>query len=194
MHHDSGSNRECRSAAAVAWLTRVATVTLCLAVHGCDTGKGGAVELSWKLRPASSGFTEKFVDCDSLQNGTGRVAEIELSWSVAGLDDATSVGSKRWPCDDNHGATGFDLPAGPAELSLRPICAPEPGATEQPAVPDTYIAPAAVMRSVIRGETVSLGAVELVVSVSDCVTAAAGDVNSGSQPCICCTAVGACPH
>src|ERR1700759_1301322 len=61
MHDDSGSNRECRVPVAVAWMIRVATATLCLGVHGCDTGKGGAVELSWSLRPASSELNKKFV-------------------------------------------------------------------------------------------------------------------------------------
>lgn len=186
MHDDPGSNRECRSSVAVTRLIRVAIATLCLPVHGCDTGKGGAVELSWKLRPASSSFPEKFVECDSQQHGTGRVAEIELRWTV-GTGDAASTGWKRWPCEDNHGATGFDLPEGTAELSLAPICV-----GDVPAAPETYIAPAIVKRDVIRGETVSLGAVELVVSVSKCLTAGAGDPNSGSQPCICCTAVGMC--
>lgn len=182
-------------------MIRVAIATLCLGVHGCDTGKGGAVELSWTLRPASNGSNDKFVDCDSKREGTGRVAEIELSWAVgtgaaAGTcpSDASTC-SKRWRCDDHHGATGFDLPEGVAELSVRPICAAAPGvpgAIEQPALPDTYIAPATVLRTVIRGETVSLGAVELVVSVSDCATAAPGDANFGSQPCICCTTAGAC--
>src|ERR1700759_4155702 len=56
MHDASGSNRE--------WAIRVVAIALCLAVHGCDSVHGGAVELSWKLRPASSGQLEKFVDCD----------------------------------------------------------------------------------------------------------------------------------
>jgi hypothetical protein len=146
-------------------MTRVAIVTLWPAVHGCDTVDGGAVELSWKLRPASSSLTSKFVDCDSGLRPAGAVTRIRLHWSVDGGDEVT----KSWACDANHGVTGFDLPAGTAQLWVTPDC--EGG----PATPDTYISPAIVERNVIRGGTVSLGAVELVVVVSYC----------DRQPCIC---------
>jgi len=132
---------------------------LWLLVHGCDTGSGGAVELSWKLRPVSSAQTDKFVGCtDDSQPPKWSVDRIRLHWEVAG-----EVGAHDWACDDNHGATGFELPQGPAELSITPECSPT-----IPAAPGTYIAPAAVQRDVIRGETVSLGAVELVVTVLGC--------------------------
>jgi hypothetical protein len=188
-------------------MIRVAIATLCLPVHGCDTGKGGAVELSWKLRPASSGFADPFVECDSKLGGTGRVAEIELTWTVGAGDAVTcpsdagscssgagSCCSKRWSCDDHHGATGFDLPEGPVALSVLPICAGQPGDPGSLAAPGTYIAPATVIRTVVRGETVSLNAMEIVVSVSGCATAASDDPNFGAQPCICCTTPGMCPH
>src|ERR1043165_493152 len=81
MHPDSGSNRECSARRVVrAWAARVVSATLWLLVHGCDTGSGGAVELSWKLRPASSALMDKFVDCqaDSEAAGWGPVAQIRL--------------------------------------------------------------------------------------------------------------------
>ena len=78
-------------------------------------------------------------------------------------------GFASWRCDDNHGVTGFDLPEGEALLSVTPECA------EGAADPATYSAPAPEQRNVILGDTVSLGAVELVLQVSYC----------GQQPCIC---------
>lgn len=146
---------------------RVAIATaLCLAVHGCNDVDGGAVELSWKLRPASSNLPDKFVGCDSGKPDTGPITAIQLDWSIEGT---TATGSYEWPCDDSHGVTGFDLPPGEALLSVKPICA------TGPALPASYIAPAAERRRVNLGETVSLGAVELVVVVSYC----------GDQTCIC---------
>jgi hypothetical protein len=139
-------------------LTRVAIVTLWPAVHACDTVDGGAVELSWKLRPASSSLPNKFVDCASDQPRTGAVTLIRLHWKV---DDRDEV-SQTWSCGDSHAVTGFDLPAGTAQLWVTPDC------VDGPAAPDTYISPAIVERAVVRGETVSLGAVELVVVVSYC--------------------------
>jgi hypothetical protein len=125
---------------------------------------GGAVELSWKLRPASSSLPDKFVNCTSGEPGTNPVTRIRLDWTVG-----TEAGSTSWRCSDNHGVTGFDLPEGNALLSVSPECA------SGPASPVTYTAPAAELRQVILGNTVSLGAVELVLQVSYC----------GQQPCIC---------
>lgn len=172
MRDESGSNHRCRTGGSVARAIRVAIVTLCLPVHGCDSVNGGAVELSWKLRPASSALSEKFVDCASGQPGAMPVTQIRLHWRVP-VGDTVTMGSESWRCQDNHGATGFELPEGTADLSVTPECGAENDVTE--AAPNTYIAPADVQRRVIRGDTVSLGAVELVVSVSDCAT----------QPCVC---------
>ena len=132
---------------------------------GCTQVDGGAVELSWKLRPASSSLPDKFVGCTSGQAGTGPVTRIRLDWEVVGK----SSGFASWRCDDNHGVTGFDLPEGDALLSVTPEC------VEGPANPAAFVAPPPEQRNVILGDTVSLGAVELVVEVSYC----------GQQPCIC---------
>ena len=150
-------------------------MTLWFLVHGCDTVSGGAVEVSWKLRPASSSDTDKFVDCNSGKPLTGEVRNIVLHWSVNGEE-----GAKSWRCDFNHGVTGFELAEGTAQLWVTPAC------VSGDAAPDTYIAPAIVERNVVRGETVSLGAVELVVSVSDCVNPAVTGPQLGLRPCICC--------
>jgi len=140
-------------------------VTLCLLVHGCAGVDGGAVELSWKLRPTSSSAEDKFVECDSGRSGTGPVTFIRLDWEVGDI-----TGSEAWSCDDNHGVTKFDLPAGTARLVVHPECGDHLGAD-----PASYIAPAVEQRRVNPGDTVSLGAVELVVNVTYC----------PEQPCIC---------
>lgn len=151
---------------AVVRRTRVLIATgLCLAVHaGCTQVDGGAVELSWKLRPASSSLEDKFVDCDSGQPGTNPVTRIRLDWEVR-----NQSGSKTWPCRDNNGVTGFDLPEGPALLWVTPVC--EAGVASAA----TYTAPAPQQRNVILGDTVSLGAIEIILQVSYC----------EDQPCIC---------
>jgi hypothetical protein len=101
------------------------------------------------------------------------VTKIRLDWTTTTMAGVMKTGWDEWPCQDNHGATGFDLPEGTAGLSVTPECGTDSNVTK--AAPNTYIAPAIVQRAVTRGATVSLGAVELVVSVSDC----------GPQPCIC---------
>jgi hypothetical protein len=144
---------------------RIALALPLLLSGGCTQVDGGAVELSWKLRPASSSLPDKFVDCDSGQDGTNPVTRIRLDWEVVGRGS----GFASWRCGDNHGVTGFDLPEGDALLLVTPECA------EGAADPATYTAPAPERRNVILGDTVSLGAVELVLKVSYC----------GQQPCIC---------
>jgi hypothetical protein len=93
------------------------------------------------------------------------VSKIQLDWDVNG-----DVGVRSWPCDDDHGVTKFELPAGVASLRVSPICA-----NDQPALASTYSAPAPEQRSVIAGNTISLGGVELLLEVSSC----------DLQPCIC---------
>src|SRR4051812_36171508 len=91
------------------WRSRVASTTrlallLCLAVNGCNTVDGGAVELSWKLRPAS-GSTDIFVNCDTGVVGAQPVTRVRLDWQVG-----NTTGVATWSCTDYHGVTGFDLP------------------------------------------------------------------------------------
>ncbi|HEX3482039.1 MAG TPA: hypothetical protein VHT91_43795 [Kofleriaceae bacterium] len=150
---------------------------MCLVVHACDLGTGGAVELSWSLRPESGAGSDKFVDCarsvDQVQ--VRAITRVRLHWQVG-----SATCSRAWNCGDNHGATRFEVPQGTANLTLTLECGlPTPGLAEceddQPADPATYIAPATVRRDAIRGEVVTLGAVELVVSDAAC----------PSQPCTC---------
>lgn len=126
---------------------------------------GGAVELAWKLRPASSSLEDKFVDCNSGKPGTNAVTHVRLDWTVGDV-----TGSDTWPCTDSYGVTRFVLPPGEAYLTIRPYCA-----EDRVADPLSYTAPAPERRNVILGDTVSLGAVELIVNVSYC----------DEQPCIC---------
>lgn len=151
MHRNSRSNR-------------YVLVIALIFVGACSGVEGGAVELSWKLRPASSNLENKFVDCNSGEAGTGPVTAIRLDWTV---DQQTD--HEQWPCGDSHGVTGFVLPVGSALFSISPVCG------TVAADPASYIAPAVEQRDVILGDTVSLGAVELVVQVTDCDT----------QHCIC---------
>jgi hypothetical protein len=153
MRRKSGSNRA------------KAGFVLALAVLcGCENVDGGAAELSWRLRPASSSLEDKFVDCDSQKDGTNPVTAIRLEWVVE-----QQSASEEWPCNDSHGVTGFVLPPGSALFSVAPRC--ESGDANRA----SFVAPAVEQRTVIVGDTVNLGAIELVVQVSDCTV----------QACIC---------
>jgi hypothetical protein len=148
---------------------------------GCTTANGGAVDLSWKLRPQSGATDDPnvptFLDC-SMQGSDGEplggsVQCIELQWQVG-----SDSGFSDFQCVDQHGETLFDLPTGTASLSVVPLCAdptmPKQCVRTRAATVGTYLAPAPVQRQVTVGGTISLGAVELVVdvapSMADCST------------------------
>ena len=150
---------------------RAVVFALCLAVHGCTDVSGGAVELSWKLR-AATGSERTFLDCAIRLEPTNDLVEItriQLDWDVEN-DVGGEQGSRSWECDDFHGVTGFELPEGVARLRVSPICA-----NGLVAAASTFSAPAPEQRNVIRGNTISLGGVELLLEVSSC----------DLQPCIC---------
>jgi hypothetical protein len=150
----------------VALSPRIVVTALYLAVHAaCTTVDGGAVELSWRLRPNSgAGTSQPLIECDSNLPGTGPVTGIRLDWQV-GSGSAFEV----FDCDAGHGITRFEVPPGNALLTVSPVCASGPADTS------TYTAPAPEQRAVTVGNTVSLGAVELILTVSSC----------GQQACIC---------
>lgn len=177
MRDESGSNHA-RGFAARGWCAAALLASLGLA--GCEAGNGGAVELSWKLRPNASELDTQFVNCErSGDEPAGRrpVTWIQLNWLVSGEHVAPGEGSGQdaFHCDDNHGVTGFALPVGTASLWITPTCGDQPYVN--PAAPTTFIAPAPVIREVKAGQTISLNAVELVITVFPTCTA--------DQPCIC---------
>jgi hypothetical protein len=149
----------------VAISPRAVALALCLVVHaGCTEVSGGAVELSWKLR-AKTGSSHTFLDCAIDLAGTGQVRQIRLEWTVDG-----EIGFRQWSCDDDHGTTSFELPEGQALLIVRPVCE-----NDRVADADTYTSPAPEQRTVIAGDTVNMGGVELLLEVASC----------NQQPCIC---------
>jgi hypothetical protein len=118
----------------------------CLAVHGCTSITGGAVEVSWGLR-ASTGTA---ITC-----ATSGVDSIRLWWEVASSDADGAVSSTRrfdqFPCGDARGITGFDLPVGTASLWLSPVCEGD----REPAA-GTYRAPAPIVRTITEGDVITL--------------------------------------
>lgn len=148
-----------------AWLGALAFALLAACNGGAD---GGAVELSWRLRPAEGPLPDNpcspFVCCDQVGSGTGPIDQVRLDWQVG-----SAQGSTAWGCNLGDGVTGFDLPPGEALLTVSPVC------TDGTADPATFAAPAPIARTVIAGGTISLGAVEIVLQVSSCT----------QQTCIC---------
>ncbi len=78
----------------------IATILYLLVHAACTDVTGGAVELSWRLRPASgTSTTQPFIDCTSGLPGTGPVTGVLLTWNVEGMR-----GSVTFDCNAGHGA------------------------------------------------------------------------------------------
>jgi hypothetical protein len=90
--------------------------------------------------------------------------------AIDDLDDLAVEAAVGLSRDDDHGVTKFELPEGRALLRVSPICRDGMVASTS-----TYSAPAPEQRMVIKGNTISLFGVELLLEVSSC------DV----QACIC---------
>lgn len=129
-------------------------VVVAIACAGCTDVSGGAVELSWLLRP-SNGDENACSEQSCCQDS--RVTQIQLNWSVDG-----NVGFDAWPCEDNRAVTNFVLPPGEASLWVTPECSYGPAASA------AYEAPPPVVRTVVAGDVVSLNAVVVQVLVAGC--------------------------
>jgi hypothetical protein len=133
----------------------VAWVGLALA-GACTEVDGGAVEVSWVFRTDRGDRR----DCGQID-----VGQVELRWGSASADRVA------FPCRDERGVTGFDLPVGPRSLYLRPICA-----DGSPAADGSYRAPAPIVRTITDGDVITLDTQLIEVRVTGC---------GEATPCIC---------
>jgi len=71
--------------------------------------------------PARAGAgTTQFTACHPDNPDAGwDIASIRLSWTLADGSCPAPACSQAWSCDDNHGATAFDVPRGIANLLSR---------------------------------------------------------------------------
>jgi hypothetical protein len=127
----------------------------------CVSVDGGAIELSWALRTTDGEVTNCF---------DARVEGIRVSWSVEVSATRTLSFHASFRCDDDSGATSFDVPAGTASITVAPECA-----DGNVAAIDTYEAPPPIVRRIREGEVATLDALLIAVRTSSCDT----------RPCVC---------
>ena len=121
---------------------------LCSTVHGCTDVHGGAVELSWHLENADGNA----VSCED-----ARIATMWLRWQAGSMDEGEAG---PWACKTPSVVTGFVVPQGELAFWVEPTC--EGGVA---ASPGSYTAPAPIVRSVIRGDVVTLNAIVVTVQM-----------------------------
>jgi hypothetical protein len=140
-------------------VTRIAMLWVTMiACWGCIEIEGGAAEVAWSLRSFEGVAVEACADA--------RIGDVRLCWEPAG-DGSVSAGGgacragdqRRFPCEESSGVTGFQLDPGSTAFWIEPICI-----DEEPAAEGTYQVPPPIVRTVERGEIVSLNSLLLVVS------------------------------
>jgi hypothetical protein len=136
----------------------LATLLSC-GLHGCTNVSGGAVELSWSLEDADG----THLDCPA------EVARIRLWWQ----GDQGLHGSS-WPCKDNRGVTGFEIPTGANQLWVTPEC---PDSSTPSAA--TFVSPPPIVRTFAEGDVVELHAIVMQLVVPS------ATVNCAATACVC---------
>lgn len=139
--------------AALACIGWIAGLAACVDVNG------GAVELSWSLRTLAGDSVES---CSAAS-----IEAVRLCWQPLG--DGGGEGGARcrserfrsFPCEDESGATRFELPPGPTSLWIEPVC--DDGL---PAALGTYQVPPPIVRTVSTGDVVTLSS--LLIAVDPC--------------------------
>jgi hypothetical protein len=171
-----------------------ACAATCASAGACTNATGGAVDLNWRLKPAAGfaelGMVDNFIDCGgsgalTVSDSGGRsvaiagvpiagaggtmptmprIPNIRLYWQTSDvLTPPEVVRSKDFKCSTENGVTNFEVPPGDALLYVAPICEDEAGQFEAGAC--TYTAPAPVVRTMVAGQTVELGALEIILNV-----------------------------
>lgn len=140
----------------ILWLAIVQVVS----VVACVDVNGGAAELSWTLRD----FEGKPISGDDPACTITNIGEVRLNWKAAtsdGDDELIADDSEEFPCIDNRGVTGFDIPPGRQMLWIEPIC------REEMAIIGKYEVPPPIVRTVEEGTVITLDAL-LIVADPDC--------------------------
>lgn len=126
---------------------------LTAAAGACIEIDGGAVELSWSLRSFDG---ERVDSCAS-----ARVDEVRVCWESVEDDASTGIceGSEFFPCGEENGVSGFEIPPGRAAFWIEPICV-----DGSPAEVGSYQVPPPIVRTVEDGKIVTLNSLLIVVT------------------------------
>ncbi len=119
---------------------------------GCVQIDGGAVELSWAVR----NFEGNPLEC-----ATAKIDTVRLCWrsvDVTGALACASDAQASFVCDQEQGASAFEVPTGDQSLWVEIDC------TTGAADPSTYDVPAPIVRTVSEGNIVTLNSLLIVVA------------------------------
>jgi hypothetical protein len=110
---------------------------------------GGAIELSWSLRSFTGDPIDQCTNAD--------ISTIRVWWEAD--DESDRPAFTDFACEESRGVTGFEVPEGTTRVWVEPVCTD--GAE---AAPDTYQAPAPIVRDVSNGDVITLNSLLIVVS------------------------------
>ena len=136
-------------------------------MSGCVDIDGGAVELSWSIRTAGGQPS----DCELRNPDTPDVEEVWICWAAQGQttdacftgDGAEPARFAAFPCQDEHGVTGFEIESGPTLIWVQPVCS----AQRLPPL-DRVEVPPPILRDMVEGQVAALNALLILAEDDAC--------------------------
>jgi hypothetical protein len=143
----------------------VSLIPACVKIHG------GAVEISWVvISPSGGGITD--CGCADPAIAKVRLVLVGLGGAIDGATPCAGQAQCDFPCQNQTGATQFDIPAtGPGEMYEVSVVAVDGNGNEVPQ--EKIMTPAPMLLSVVEGQPTETDAFTL---VAPCALACSGNV------------------
>jgi|GEM_PF-6411065 hypothetical protein len=140
--------------------TYVIGVTGIIGLSACVAIDGGAVEVGWQLRNASTEVPSRHLDCSETSFDSVRL-ELQPSDSTLASPCTTAPCSETncclFRCDQEIGVTGFVIPPGHYSMQITATLAENQGQERSLESSNGVTTPAPVVREVRTGEVTALG-------------------------------------
>src|SRR5450631_3146605 len=145
-------------------------IVVCL-IPACVKINGGAVEISWVvISPSGGGITD--CRCADPAIGKVRLVLVGKGGTIEGATPCAGQAQCDFPCQNQTGATQFDIPAtGPGEMYEVSVVAVDGNGNEVPQ--EKIMTPAPMLLSVVEGQPTETDAFTL---VAPCALACSGNV------------------
>jgi len=142
-------------------MDRILSLALLISAVSCVHIDGGAVEASWVVR-SDDGRAITDCGCSDPAIASVRIALLGNSGTVRGQEPCRDRKECEFACQRSGGATPFDIPPGSYMMSVMPLDAAGQDLFLPASGVSPVLAPAGILREVVRGQPTQLPAFQLV--------------------------------